>query len=426
MAMHAELSPCCQNISGKFQRRIVVWFYALIAFMALSITGCLSPQQQKAIKERDAARQARANRPVYCDGQEDCEVKWGRALKWVKDHSEYKFDQVTENLISTKGPLPHSVYPAYMITKVPQGAGRFSFDFNGGCDNWIYGCSPPLMDSKASFIDFVMGPTEALAAPPSAKAQETKPNLAAPTKTKRREATGSGFFIDAGHVITNEHVVHGMDKCAVYQEGERYIASIIQADEENDIAVLELDQKPTRKMGMVLEGPQSISGLRIGNVGGVKQGDHVWTLGFPLSAILGEQAVLTEGTISSLTGVNGDQRFFTISAPIQPGNSGSPLLNDHGEVIGIAVSSLDVIRIFELTGTMPQNINFAIKISYAEPYLSKLSIGALFKANSSPSQQPITLSSLVEGVKSQVVLIKALQTKPTDGDQQRGTAPQTK
>jgi PDZ domain len=141
--------------------------WAVVVGVGLAaLCGCaprMTAQQQAAV-------QAEAARPVGCFGADDCQVKWSRALLWVKNNSAYKFQQATDSLISTMGPLPDDPRPAYTITKIANGGGRFTFDFDGGCDN-MFGCVPSLLEAKASFVAFVMGPAQAATAAPPSPAQ---------------------------------------------------------------------------------------------------------------------------------------------------------------------------------------------------------------------------------------------------------------
>jgi hypothetical protein len=94
-------------------------------------------------------------------------------------------------------------------------------------------------------------------------------------------------------------------------------------------------------------------------------GERVFTIGFPAPEILGSEPKFTEGTISSLTGPGGDDAFLQMSVPVQPGNSGGPLVNHAGLVVGVVDSTMGS-RAFEAqTGALPQNINWAVKGTYA-------------------------------------------------------------
>ena len=121
-----------------------------IVVLSLCVAGCetMTPEQL-------AAQNAQAARPVGCQGQEDCEVKWGRATRWVLDHSEFKIRSQSETMIATMGPLPNDPTPAFTITKIALGQGAYEFDFRGGCDN-MFGCVPSMTASRASFVAAVM------------------------------------------------------------------------------------------------------------------------------------------------------------------------------------------------------------------------------------------------------------------------------
>jgi len=92
-----------------------------------------------------------------------------------------------------------------------------------------------------------------------------------------------------------------------------------------------------------------------------KVGDPVFTLGYPNVIIQGTEPKYTEGTISSLTGVGNNPRWFQISLPVQPGNSGGPLVDEHGQVVGIVNARLDDFKALATSGVLPQNVNYAIK-----------------------------------------------------------------
>jgi S1-C subfamily serine protease len=97
-------------------------------------------------------------------------------------------------------------------------------------------------------------------------------------------------------------------------------------------------------------------------------------VGFPLHGLLASEANVTTGTVSALAGIGNDTRFLQITAPVQPGNSGGPLLDAGGHIVGIVVSKLDAINIAKATGDIPQNINFAIKDTIAKSFLDSQSV----------------------------------------------------
>jgi S1-C subfamily serine protease len=231
------------------------------------------------------------------------------------------------------------------------------------------------------------------------------PQFSEEQPTGGRITSGTGFSIGHGYFLTNNHVIAMMPNPMIYDQGEAHAVTVAMRDQANDIALLKLSN-PASLKGRIGQA----KGLQLGDASKVRQGDRVWTLGFPLSSMLGEKPILTEGSISSTYGMGEDPRLFQISVPIQPGNSGGPLLNERGEVIGLTVSTINAGRIFQVTGAIPQNINFAVKINYVWSLVAVLP-QADQPPEPSPSSIPavLSLSSLVEVAKPHVVLIKGAQ-----------------
>ena len=99
----------------------------------------------------------------------------------------------------------------------------------------------------------------------------------------------------------------------------------------------------------------------------VKTGNEVFTVGFPNIGLQGTEPKYTQGTISSLTGIANSPRHFQISTPVQPGNSGGPLIDVDGNVIGVIVARLSEKNTLITTGMLPENVNYAIKSSFILP-----------------------------------------------------------
>jgi S1-C subfamily serine protease len=184
----------------------------------------------------------------------------------------------------------------------------------------------------------------------------------------RIASTGTGFFVDSrGHLVTNAHVVQ--DCRSVRRTGSEAVLEVIRMDPENDLALL-------RAPGST----PSVAAFRGGR--GVRSGDAVVAVGFPLSGLLASEANVTTGTISALAGIRDDFRFLQITAPVQPGNSGGPLLDESGNVVGVVTSKLNAVRMAQITGDIPQNINFAVNASVVRMFLD--AIGIEYRIAASP------------------------------------------
>jgi serine protease Do len=158
-----------------------------------------------------------------------------------------------------------------------------------------------------------------------------------------------------GYVLTNRHVIDGCRTATVSRPGyPTSDARIIAVDATNDLALL------TTSMGTKMVPPFRI---------GVRVGESIFVYGFPLAGLLSSSGNFTVGNITSVAGLGDDSRILQISAPVQPGNSGGPLLDKSGNVVGIVVSKLNALRLAQVTEDMAQNVNFAIKASIAANFL---------------------------------------------------------
>lgn len=202
------------------------------------------------------------------------------------------------------------------------------------------------------------------------------PGLApfAPPRNRELAGTGSGFAVSKSHVLTNAHVVTDCTEVRTKQPGAASAkAEVIARDGRNDLALIKVTSVPA-----------SVATFRAGF--GIRQGDAVVAVGFPLHGVLASEANVTTGTVSALAGIRDDSRQLQITAPVQPGNSGGPLLDLSGNVVGIVVAKLDALKVAGITGDIPQNVNFAIKAELATLFLS--SNGVVVETAPSAAQRP--------------------------------------
>jgi serine protease Do len=146
------------------------------------------------------------------------------------------------------------------------------------------------------------------------------------------------------------------------QQGNKIAATTIKVSEFSDLALLHSDE---------LKDSASVS-FRGGEP--VKLGESVVVFGFPLTGTLSDQGNLTVGNLAALSGLRDDPGMLQISAPVQPGNSGGPVLDSRGRLMGVVVAKLNAIAVANVTDDIPQNVNFAIKSSVLENFLQASAI----------------------------------------------------
>jgi TPR repeat protein/S1-C subfamily serine protease len=171
------------------------------------------------------------------------------------------------------------------------------------------------------------------------------------------DSTGTAFAVSQdGHLLTNDHVVAD---CAVVRvqppRGKAAATVIVARDPSNDLALLQAQVRLPASAFL--------------DDRGIRAGDGVVAVGFPLHGLLASEASVTTGTVSALAGIGNDTRFLQVTVPVQPGNSGGPLLDLQGRVVGVVVGKLDALEVASLTGDIPQNVNFAIKAGVARSFL---------------------------------------------------------
>ncbi len=171
------------------------------------------------------------------------------------------------------------------------------------------------------------------------------------------KASGSGAFISAdGLFLTAAHVVQGASRIEVVTAAGTLAATVVKIDATNDVALLKCTGS-------------NFSPVPIAPSKEARAGTSVFTVGFPNIQIQGFDPKLTKGEISSQTGFQDDPRQWQISVPIQPGNSGGPLCDENGNLIGIVEATLDPLIMAKVAGEIPQNVNYAVKSSYILPLL---------------------------------------------------------
>lgn len=195
-----------------------------------------------------------------------------------------------------------------------------------------------------------------------------------------QEWSGTGFALNNGYVATNYHVIENAKSISIKGiKGDftaKYNATIIATDKYNDLALLQISDNDFKGFGSI---PYNVK-TSVSDVG-----EDVFVLGYPLTSTMGDEIKLTTGVISSKTGFQGDVSLYQISAPIQPGNSGGPLFDNKGNLIGIVNAK----------HKDAENVGYAIKTSYLKNLIeSSISTSIL------PNNNRIDRQALTEKVKS--------------------------
>jgi S1-C subfamily serine protease len=206
--------------------------------------------------------------------------------------------------------------------------------------------------------------------PPNASVAREAPakagsSVRTPGATRRTgpDASGSGFVVTGdGYVVTNRHVVNGCQSVGVRADSTAvWRAKVVAVHPRDDLAVLRADATFP-----------NVAAFRVGV--GIRPGDDIVAVGFPLAGLLADEPSVTTGSVSALAGIHNDPTILQMSAPVQQGSSGGPLFDASGNVVGVVVTKLNARIVAEETGDMPQNVNFALKADIARSFLDELTV----------------------------------------------------
>lgn len=222
------------------------------------------------------------------------------------------------------------------------------------------------------------------------KSKAGRANAAGPREPKLvLTGSGTGWYVaDGGYLVTNAHVVEGCKRMTLKSGAE---LDIIDVAADEDLALL--------------RGGDSFAPLSLRSARNVRLAEDVLIAGFPLGGILSSGINVTTGSVSALAGLGDDERRFQFTAPVQPGNSGGPVLDMSGNVVGVVVSKLNAMSIQDQIGDIPQNVNFGIGLQSLFTFLDTNDVAY----NRQASGAKLEKVDLAEMARASTVLLQCYQ-----------------
>jgi S1-C subfamily serine protease len=211
--------------------------------------------------------------------------------------------------------------------------------------------------------------------------------------------SGTGFVVSTnGHVVTNQHVVEGcVGDISGNLTGEAPVTlRLVPADETNDLALL--------------QAPGSFKDVAVIKDKAIQSRASVVAIGYPFHGLLTSDFTVTTGIVSSLSGLMNDTRYLQISAAVQPGNSGGPLLSSSGEVVGVVAAKLNALKFVKATGNIPENINFAIKTGALRDFLDN----SVVSYQTSDSKTELKTTEIAHNARAFTFLISCKAKMPAE------------
>ena len=242
---------------------------------------------------------------------------------------------------------------------------------------------------------------------------EKKPPPQAAAKQKPQSGSGSGFFVSKmGHVITNAHVVKNCKKVTIGDNANKQVpAELINTDRSNDLALLKLStlemasaesKSLIQKLGIVIVPLASKGLLRSEDV---KLGEKVLVAGYPYGDLFSNTMKVTSGIVSATRGLGDDSGRFQLDAAVQPGNSGGPIYDSGGNIVGVVVSQLNKMNMAKAIGSLPENVNFGIKASTVRQFLTSSGL----PSKKSERTEEKSTEQLAEIAQNQALMVMCLQ-----------------
>jgi len=239
--------------------------------------------------------------------------------------------------------------------------------------------------------------------------RETPPEKVQETEPPTTSGSGSGFFVSKlGHIITNEHVVRGCGSVTVGDNSKTQVTvSVLETDRRNDLALLKISSMQMasaetksliRKLGITVVPLASDGLLRSEDV---ELGESVLVAGYPYGDIFSNTIKVTGGMVSANRGFGDDTGQFQMDAAVQPGNSGGPIYDENGNIVGVVIAQLNKLKVAKAIGSLPENVNFGIKASNVRQFLTSSGLPTKWSKRS----KRMSTKQLAKIAKNQTVMV---------------------
>jgi S1-C subfamily serine protease len=205
--------------------------------------------------------------------------------------------------------------------------------------------------------------------PPSSKDgfDKRKPKDVNEKPSLPKEASGSGVWIAPSIVLTSNHVVLDCKTITVGEQG--LVASVKARDNKSDLALLVVSRStPTAEVVKIRSDEPRL-------------GESVAAVGYPLRGLLTSDMGISFGSVSAVKGLKDASNLFQFSAPVQPGNSGGPILDSRGQLLGVVKGGLNVGKMQSAVGITPQNVNFGVPVQVIREFMSASGVRPQFGKN---------------------------------------------
>lgn len=245
--------------------------------------------------------------------------------------------------------------------------------------------------------------------PPAVSAARPVRKPKPPAIERPRSSSGSGFFVSKlGHVVTNAHVVNQCQRVTVGENASNQIhAALVATDKRNDLALLKLGSLDLAsaetktlisKIGIKIV-PLADHGLLRSK--DVELGESVLVAGFPFGDIFSNTIKVTGGMVSAVRGAGDNSGQFQMDAAAQSGNSGGPIYDENGNIVGVVVAQLNKLNVAKATGSLPENVNFGIKASTVRQFLTASGLPSKWSARS----KKMSTKALAKIAKKQTLMV---------------------